>query len=359
MNAIPELRESDRVMVLAPHPDDETLGAGIALQQAIAAGAAVRVVFATAGEANPWPQRWIERRWHLNADDRQRWGARRSEEARDALSRLGVDPAAAVFMGWPDGGILPLLISDGDRVIAQLGSLLAAFQPTRVILPCIRDQHPDHSALNLIARAALLGMDEQRNPLLLEFLLHAHRKARAALDWHQAAADTALPSFKLAALEAHNTQLRLNRRWLLGRARAPEAFALATPVPRENTNDRVRESAITSSTSEDGRTRLQFDADHPAAGRFQLALSLAGVSPGHVDIWRCAILRNPANPDSADITLTDCASGALLGHADYLRDGSRVILTLPCKLPGQLLYARFARPRPRLKVIDRDVWQTL
>lgn len=351
-------------MVLAPHPDDETLGAGIVLQQARAAGAAVRVVFATAGEANPWPQRWIERRWHLGADDRQRWGARRSAEARDALSRLGIDPAAAVFMGWPDGGILPLLINDGDRAIAQLASLLAAFRPTRVILPCIRDQHPDHSALNLITRAALLGLDEQLNPLLLEFLLHAQRSARAALDWRQAASDDTLPTTKLAALEAHDTQLRLNRRWLLGRARAPEAFALATPASRENAHDLggespVRESAITLSSSDDGCTRLQFDADHPSARRSRLALVLAGVSPGHIDMWRCAVDPDSANRGSADITLTNCTNGALLGHADYFRDGSRVLLTLPCKLPGQLLYARFARPRRRLQVIDRDVWEKL
>jgi LmbE family N-acetylglucosaminyl deacetylase len=354
LNSIPALLDSDRVLLLAPHPDDETLGAGVALQQAKAAGASIRVVFATAGEANPWPQRWIERRWHLDASDRQRWGARRSEEARQALRRLGIDPAVASFLGWPDGGIDRLLVSDGDRTIAQLVSILAEFRPTRILLPSIRDQHPDHSALNLITRAALLGLNAQLDPLLLEFLLHADRRARAAQNWSQADTDTALPAIKLAALEAHATQLRLNRAWLLGRARSPEAFTLAKPLSRETTPEPVGESTIALSRIDPDRPRMQFSAGHPSARRSRLSLLLACVSPGHVDVWRCAIGR-----DASDIALTDCANGAILGSVDYLRDGSRIQLTLPRRLPGQLWYARFARPRRRLQVIERDPWQIL
>ena len=346
-------------MVLAPHPDDETLGAGIVLQQASAAGAAVRVVFATAGEANPWPQRWIERRWHLDASDRQRWGARRSDEARQALSQLGIDPAATVFLGWPDGGIENLLIADGDQASARIAAQIDAFRPTRIVLPCIRDRHPDHWALNLLTRAALLGQAGCA-PLLLEFLVHAGGAARAALEIGQAPPDVVqLTATKLAALEAHQTQLRLNRGWLLRRARAPEAFALTTPASSENANGLVRDSAIALSSSDPDRTHLRLDANHPAARRSRLGLLLAGVSPGHVDLWRCAIARSRANPDSAQITLTDCANGTLLGHADYRHEGTRALLTLPHKLPGQLLYARFTRPRHWLQVVDRDSWVQL
>ena len=358
MKSIPTLLESDRVMVLAPHPDDETLGAGIALQQAHAAGAAVQVVFATAGEANPWPQRWIERRWHLDTNDRKRWGARRSDEARAALSRLGLPEVTAAFMGWPDGGILPLLMDDGDRLIAQLASLLASFRPTRVILPSIRDHHPDHSALNMLARAALLGLGELRNPLLLEFLLHARRSERSAQEWRQSASDDA-PATKLAALEAHKTQLRLNRGWLVRRARAPEAFGLTTLGSPEIADGISRAAAIARVPADAGRTLLQLDANHPAAQRSRLGVLLAGISPGHVDLWRCAIARNPANRDPAGITLVDCANGASLGAVDYSREGPRVLLTLPREMPGLLRYARFERPRRRLQVIDRDVWETL
>jgi LmbE family N-acetylglucosaminyl deacetylase len=56
-----------RVMVLAPHPDDETLATTGLLQQAVSAGAAVRVLFVTDGDNNLWPQRAVERRWQIGS----------------------------------------------------------------------------------------------------------------------------------------------------------------------------------------------------------------------------------------------------------------------------------------------------
>ena len=74
-----------RVMVIAPHPDDDILAAGGLLQHALHLGGMVRVVYITDGENNPWPQRIIERRWRVTDADRERWGRRRPEEALAAL----------------------------------------------------------------------------------------------------------------------------------------------------------------------------------------------------------------------------------------------------------------------------------
>src|SRR5438105_6795742 len=62
----------DRVLVLAPHPDDESLGAAGLIQCAVAAHARVCVVFATNGDNNAWAQRFVEHRWHIDATDRAR-----------------------------------------------------------------------------------------------------------------------------------------------------------------------------------------------------------------------------------------------------------------------------------------------
>src|SRR5438094_488409 len=78
----------DRVLILAPHPDDESLAAGGLIQRAVAAGAATRIVFATDGDDNPWPQRFIERRLNISTADRLRWGRRRRGEALAAVARL-------------------------------------------------------------------------------------------------------------------------------------------------------------------------------------------------------------------------------------------------------------------------------
>src|SRR5204862_6404950 len=49
-----QLRENDRILVLAPHPDDEVLGAAGVLREAVRPGLPTRVVFLTYGDSNEW-----------------------------------------------------------------------------------------------------------------------------------------------------------------------------------------------------------------------------------------------------------------------------------------------------------------
>ena len=79
---------TDRILVIAPHPDDESIGAGGLLLRAKQAGAQVRVIFCTSGDNNPWPQRAIEKCVFISASARLRWAARRRDEARAALRFL-------------------------------------------------------------------------------------------------------------------------------------------------------------------------------------------------------------------------------------------------------------------------------
>ena len=48
------LSGTDRVLVLAPHPDDEVLGAGGVIQQAVAQKLPIKIVFLTYGDSNQW-----------------------------------------------------------------------------------------------------------------------------------------------------------------------------------------------------------------------------------------------------------------------------------------------------------------
>ena len=101
-------------MLIAPHPDDEALACSVILQQAVRAGAAIRVVYVTDGDNNPWPQRALERRWRLSASDRKRWGKLRRAEALAALRVLGIHPADVQFLALPDQGLTDLLLRDCD-----------------------------------------------------------------------------------------------------------------------------------------------------------------------------------------------------------------------------------------------------
>src|SRR5947207_1789344 len=90
---------SDRVMLIAPHPDDEILAAGTLLHRAVVAGAAVRVVLATEGEANEWVQRLVEHRWRIPPDAKARFAARRHAESVAALEHVGVPAGEVVSLG--------------------------------------------------------------------------------------------------------------------------------------------------------------------------------------------------------------------------------------------------------------------
>src|SRR6185369_16035099 len=140
-----------RVLIVAPHPDDEAIATGGLIQQTLAGGGAVRVVFLTDGERNVWPQRAMLRKWRITAADRMAWGALRRREALASLALLGASEGDAAFLGFPDGG-LNILAAVGDARIADaLSALVRSFEPTLVVSPSSFDLHSDHRAAALFA----------------------------------------------------------------------------------------------------------------------------------------------------------------------------------------------------------------
>ena len=79
-----------RVLIIAPHPDDDVIATAGLMQKTRAAGGRIRVLFVTDGENNGWPQRFMELKIFLGSTDRWRWGVLRRREAEDSLIRLGI-----------------------------------------------------------------------------------------------------------------------------------------------------------------------------------------------------------------------------------------------------------------------------
>jgi len=214
---------TDRLLVVAPHPDDETLATGELVQLAIASGAMVRVVFATDGDNNPWPQRWFERRIWIGEEERVRWGLRRRGEAMAALAELGIDSDSVRFLGWADLGLTRKLVDD-DAALAALADELAAFSPTHVAMPSLRDRHPDHSALRVMLDLAIARIASRC--VKLGYVVHG--RSVAADGWYLPF-DAARHARKRAALMAHESQISLSRRRLLRWADQPETFEHGEP----------------------------------------------------------------------------------------------------------------------------------
>ncbi|GGA18095.1 PIG-L deacetylase family protein [Dyella nitratireducens] len=209
-----------RLLVIAPHPDDETLGCGVLLQQVLAAGGDVCVLLLTDGDNNPWPQRYLERRVHINAAARRRWGAKRRGEVMQALKRLGVSASALYPLGWHDMEVTSRLRNDATGSIAPMRAVIEAFQPNLMCGPALRDNHPDHGAAHVLCRLALAGMEPA--PRLLAYPVHGGAgtagypiSVDATAEQHQR---------KLAALTEHQTQMALSGQRMLRLADSPERY---------------------------------------------------------------------------------------------------------------------------------------
>lgn len=135
-------------LVIAPHPDDESLGCGGLLAACAAAGRPARVVVVSDGAgSHPNSRAW----------PRERLVAQRQAEARAAVAALGLDPARDIaFLGLPDTAV-PLAGAGFDAAVAALLQA-AGPAPGTVFAPWRHDPHRDHTASFAIAAAALLTL---------------------------------------------------------------------------------------------------------------------------------------------------------------------------------------------------------
>lgn len=211
----------DRLLVFAPHPDDESLACGGLIQRARQAGADVCVVIATDGDANPWPQRVIEKRWRLGPDATARWGLVRGSEARAALQALGIAEDKARFLHWADQGLTRRLMERGAESMAQLRQLIGLHRPTLVAMPSLLDSHPDHSALALLLKAALRA--ENNDARLLSYWLHGRIDMADSIVSQLTLTPAELAAKRVAAL-SHDSQTRFGRSRLLRFVAASEEF---------------------------------------------------------------------------------------------------------------------------------------
>lgn len=171
-------------LVVAPHPDDEVLGAG----GLIATVPAVDILAVTDGEAS-----------HPDVAD---LAARRRDETTAALTLLGASATARVErLGQPDGGV------DEPALTRELSARLT---PGRwCVAPWRGDGHPDHEAVGRAAAAACARTGAR----LLEFPVWAwHWSAPddARVPWaraHRLPLPAAVVAAKTAAIGAFRTQV--------------------------------------------------------------------------------------------------------------------------------------------------------
>ena len=130
------------IVVIAPHPDDESIGCGGAVRLHVEKGDTVHAIFLSSGELGLKEM----------APD-QAWAVR-EKEARRACQVLGI--ASLQFLRLPDW----MMGDDVAGAAAKLGPALLGLKGSpdvavdRVYLPHPREWHPDHKAALPILGAA-------------------------------------------------------------------------------------------------------------------------------------------------------------------------------------------------------------
>jgi LmbE family N-acetylglucosaminyl deacetylase len=201
----------ERLLVLAPHPDDEVIACGGVVAQHLNANRKVRVVVATDGTAADEA-----------GNDREAYRIRREGESTAALGRLGRG-AELQFLRFRDRE----LDASRDVLAARLRSQLDAFKPDLVLVPSPIEFHPDHLTLSRVFCAVI-----ERDPMLFADLAVARvafYEVTQPIRPNTLVDITSVADAKYDAIAAHTSQLSVRN--YADYARGLNAFRAMTLPP--------------------------------------------------------------------------------------------------------------------------------
>ncbi len=146
------------VVIVAPHPDDETLGCGGAIALLHRFGCNVNVLVVSDGtRSHP-----NSRKYPTSA-----LRALRERETIAAMAILGINADAVTFLGLPDGAVPCLEASEFTAAVSQCQTYLDRHAPQTIFAPWRFDPHPDHRATCQLIQAALQTLPQ--TPRLIEY----------------------------------------------------------------------------------------------------------------------------------------------------------------------------------------------
>ena len=189
---------SGTCLILAPHPDDESLGCGGLIATCVSAGRIPLVAVLTDGAGSHPNSRTFP-------PDRLR--AERAREVSDAVACLGLSPDRIILLGEPDTAA-PHQGAGFEAVVAQLAALISQEAAcTTILAPWRNDPHCDHEAASLAAASAAetTGIRHVAYPVW-GWMLPADEPVNAPLatGWRLDVSEF-LPA-KRRAIDAHRTQ---------------------------------------------------------------------------------------------------------------------------------------------------------
>lgn len=231
----------DRILILAPHPENETIGCAGLLKSALEVGALVRVVLMTNGDGEP---NGAEEEGSREPASYVALGAAHQQESLTALASLGVRSRDVSFLGFPDRGSAALWTTHWPRNSSLHSPFTGAVRCPYALAVEPNVRYNGEEALRKLS------------PWL--YLVHRHRWPQSpklvgpddlnppsGLDGTERTSLPLSPSVqqqKRRAVTAYSTQMKLTGGYLLSFVRDNELFGRmpdlplpTAPVPQEVT----------------------------------------------------------------------------------------------------------------------------
>jgi len=160
-----------KILILAPHPDDELISSFSIIDQAKKCGGNIKVIFITSGESNYLGSVRVTKSLRFNKKD---YASMRENEARLVMNRLGVND----FEFWriPDLGVS----KNKSILLKRLTKTVEDFSPHILISPSLFDLHKDHNNTAIVVSYIA---DKFKDLQIYYYIVHGD-KIIDSLVWH-------------------------------------------------------------------------------------------------------------------------------------------------------------------------------
>ena len=271
------LNVQDRILILAPHPDDEVLACGGIIQKARDMNIPVKIIFLTYGDNNQWSFLLYRKHPVVRPKAVQTMGLIRHDEALQADKTLGLSSEQLLFLGYPDFRTLAIWYSHwadrpaasgmftevkvvpysnafrpgapykGEEILTDLKTIFRDFKPTKIFLSHPADHNPDHRALYLFSRVALWDLEKEIKPEIYPYIIHYKRWPKPGgynpelslvppllfqrnIAWFSLKLTSGEIEVKHKAIKQHRSQYDASKKYLLSFIRSNELFGDFDPI---------------------------------------------------------------------------------------------------------------------------------
>ena len=263
--------KNDRILILAPHPDDEIIACAGVIQRAKSLQLPIQVIYLTYGDNDELA--FLVARKHLVVMPQavKNMGLLRHNEGIKASEFLGVTTKNIIFLGYPDfdtmdiwyrrwldrppaksmltrsssvpytNALRPGAKYKGEEILRDLQTCIENFRPTKIFVSHPGDHNGDHMSLYLFTQVALWNLEKELQPQLYPYLVHfvdwpAHRGYypkenitppalfRNQISWQSFALTPEEIEKKLAALKIYNEEYSSSGSYLATFIKSNELF---------------------------------------------------------------------------------------------------------------------------------------